>query len=210
MRRALLGALCLAAACAPPEPRVGKARLAEADGVIDAPASSVVVEVPGELPASLGGVVRVAADRDAAWSDVVAVIEKIRAAGGQPVLLVARRGDVKALPPPAAPAEGGLRLVARKTDHQVCVTPDRVQLQLDPSGAKIEERSCVARSDYKHIDRAHVRYLVRESIKDQPVKHVRATIDPALSWADAIRAIDGARTCCGDARIDVELEGLAP
>jgi hypothetical protein len=175
------------------------------------PASTTVIEVPpGDVPPGLSGVVRVAADRNALWSDVLAVVDEIRAAGGEPALLVARRGDIYALPPPAPPKpDESLRMVALSDHHQVCVSLPGVQLELSaPPGAKVEEKSCVSRLDHMHVDRSHVRELVRRTLKQTGLTRVRAVIDPSLSWADALRAIDGARTCCGTTPIEVSVETM--
>ena len=68
------------------------------------------------------------------------------------------------------------------------------------------EATCVARSDKKHIDRAFVRELTRTAVKEYDLAQVRVVVDPALEWGDAVRAIDGARTCCGQKSISVSVE----
>ena len=54
-----------------------------------------------------------------------------------------------------------------------------------------------------------MREIVRHAVDGYklPVVHVKP--DESQSWADAVRAIDGARTCCGaKAAITVSIEDL--
>jgi len=55
----------------------------------------------------------------------------------------------------------------------------------------------------KHIDRAFVRDVMAKAVKAYDLKRVHVMVDPSLTWGDAVRAVDGARTCCTD---DVKME----
>ena len=53
---------------------------------------------------------------------------------------------------------------------------------------------------------------MRETVKKWERTDVAVTIDPATEWADALRAIDGARTCCGttEVRVALKIAGAKP
>jgi hypothetical protein len=197
MRIVCIAMLALVVACQDPYVRVGKARLADADGTIAAP-KGTTIEVPGgDVPASLSGTVRIAADSDVPYRDVMKVLLAVRNAGGDPVLLVAHARDVRALPPPVVYTEPTIGLEAR-ADFKACVSiPD------------VKEKKCVKRPDGKHIDRAFVRELVREAVNATGLTRVDVQIADTISWVDAVRAIDGARTCCQGKQIDVSIDGAA-
>ncbi len=214
MRAALAScALALLAGCGGGETKLGRARLAEADAIDPAPAGPVVElpppppQPPGEpvnpkpppieIPAGVAGPVRVAADRDVPYFHVADAAERISAAGGQPALIVAKRGKLGALPRPSVAREESIRLVAY-SDGRACVSPPGV-----------EEATCVIRDGGKHVDRAFTRELVRKARKEYGLTSVRVVLSPTLSWADAVRAIDGARTCCAEP-MDVSVEMLLP
>ena len=60
----------------------------------------------------------------------------------------------------------------------------------------VKQAVCVARFDRKHVDRAFVRQLVRDARAKAGPRPVHVRLPASLSWADAVRALDGARTCC--------------
>jgi hypothetical protein len=186
-----------ATACAKPPETLGSARLPEADGTVAAPVEGAVVEVGKDpIPRRLSGPVRVVADANRPYAEVVAATEAVRAAGGRPVLMVVtRRGKLAALPQPAAPVEEAIKLSARG-DGKACVSPPGT-----------DEATCVSRVDQKRIDRAFVRQIIFKAVKEYRLKHVHVRVDPSLPWHDAVRAIDGARTCCkpeDNVRVSVE------
>jgi hypothetical protein len=187
--------ILLLAACAPAEPRVGDARLIEADGVVEAPEGTTIEIGKTPIPRSLSGPVRLAADLAIPYRDVVAAVQAVRAAGGKPYLLVKRRNKIYALPEPTPSSGDAIRLSAR-ADGKACVSP--------PDN---DEATCVSRKDQPRIDRAFVRQIIGQAVRDWGLKHVRVSIDPELPWADAVRAIDGARTCCGeDSGVTISVE----
>ena len=55
---------------------------------------------------------------------------------------------------------------------------------------------CTQRSDKLHADRAGIRQLVREARKGYRLDNLSLSVDPMIEYADYIRAVDGARTCC--------------
>jgi hypothetical protein len=196
VRFAALILIPFAVGCAQKEPRVGKTWLIEADGTVEA-APGPAVELPGgTIPTDVKGPVQLAIGADVPWRDVVSAMKTITDGGGQPVLLVARRDRAEALPPivfeekPPEP-DDAIRLRAQ-TDGKACVSPPGT-----------EEATCVARRDHIHIDRAFVRQILWQAVKEYRLHKVRVVIpSDSLTWADVVRSIDGARTCCGS---DVEI-----
>lgn len=185
MSRTLLLVTLVLAGCPSAEVKVGKARLAQVDSARPAPAGPTV-EVPGgTVPASVTGPVLIAADREATYAQVLEAMAAVRKAGGEPVLLVTHKRKAAALPPSVAHEEPSIRL-AIDTDMRACV-----------GLPGWNERKCVERADGKHIDRAFVRELVREGVKASALTRVHVELPGAISWAEVVRAIDGARTCCG-------------
>jgi biopolymer transport protein ExbD len=182
--RALVVLALLAGACAPIDTKVGKARLADADGTEPA-RPGPTVEVPGPPAAPAQGPVRLAADREATYGQVREAMKAIEAQGGEPVLLVARRGEVEALPRPDTLKGPAIKLRA-EVEGKACISPPDT-----------DEATCVKGHFQKHIDRAFLRQIVRQAVREYGLKEVRITVDADLAWGDAVRAIDGARTCCG-------------
>lgn len=198
----LAAALAIALGCTAGDQylRVGQARLPEADLARPAGAGTLVelpaAGAPLTLPAQLRGPVRLAADRDLPFGAVVDAVAAVQRAGGEPLLLVTSRRKVAALPASDPRPAESIRLVAN-ADARACVSPPEV-----------EEAKCVRRADGKHVERAFVRELVREAVKGYDLTHVHVEVAPTLSWADALRAIDGARTCCPGVTMTVSTEGL--
>jgi hypothetical protein len=189
--------LGLVAACKPPPETIGSARLPEADGTVAPPPEGAVIEVgKDKVPRSLSGTVRIVADAERPYSEVVAATQAVREAGGKPVLLVVtRRGKLAALPPPAERIEKAIKLSAR-AEGKACVSPPGT-----------DEATCISRVDQKRIDRAFVRQILFKAVKEYELKHVNVVVDPSLPWSDAVRAIDGARTCCNaEDNIQVSVE----
>ncbi len=192
-------------ACAPPEVKVGKVNLAEADGVEPA-AEGPVVEVPGDIPKSLSGPVRVAIDQSVTYGDAIKALKAVKAAGGTPVLLVLLRNRIAAMPPLSGhKSDKAVRLKAR-TDASGCSADQPLCVQACISPPDNDEATCVRRPDGLHVDRAFVRQVLYKAISEWALSDVHVWVDPKLSWADAVRAIDGARTCCGEGKVRVSVE----
>ncbi len=187
--------LVLSVGCSWNEPKVGKSWLADADATVPAPAGTPIEVGVTPIPAHLSGPVPVAIDRDVPYPKALEALHAVEQAGGQPLALVAVRTHVEAIVPPQQQSGAAIRLQAR-TEGKACVSP--------PDN---DEATCVSRKDHIHIDRAFVRQILAQAVREYGLKRVHVTIDPSLTWADAIRAIDGARTCCGeDAGIEVSVD----
>lgn len=193
-RRLLVLSLLLAGACK------GKGH-AEVEGVLIPQASGVVEAEEGETlaigadadtaeqPLPDAEVVRLALHRDLPWSEVKDLIERLRAAGKRPVLLVGRRHEVKAiqLEDELEETEDTIR-VFTYVSGKVCVRPPRSA-----------EALCASQQGKGgHVSRAYTRQWVRRMVEETGARDAVVEVPASLSWADVIRAVDGARTCCGE------------
>lgn len=193
-RRIALSLLALAgaaAACGNGQAKVEGILIPQADGVVEAEEGDTLAVPadadPAELPLPEGDVVRLAIHRDLPWKKVADLTSRIEAAGKRPVLLVGDFNKVRAIQLEDELKEGERIEVFTYVEGKVCVKPP-----------DIIEAKCAQRSDKKHISRAYTRQFVREMLERDGVHDVLVHAPPELSWADLIRAIDGARTCCGD------------
>src|SRR5690606_11990825 len=64
-----------------------------------------------------------------------------------------------------------------------------------------EAAKCVHSPDHPWVEKAFVRQLVREAREIFAIDHVSVEVEAGLPWSDVVNALDGARTCCGDAEI---------
>lgn len=179
-------------------PKVGDAHLALAMGVEDVPAaaeSAPVVEVMPGQPVTIPDApqVRLAIDRNATWGEVKAVLDLMAQRQQEPVLLVTERHKVKTFQLEDS-FEGPALDVIAYTDGQACVRhPD------------ISEGKCVRTRSGKYIDAAFTREIVREAVRGYGMHQVEVRLPRALSWADTVRVVDGARTCCLGDPVKVKL-----
>jgi hypothetical protein len=195
----LAAALFALAGCpAKGDARVEGILLAQADGVED-PAEGATLAVDettiesATVPAG-AKVVRVALGRKVPWNRAQELVKKIEAAGAQPVLLVGKAYHLKAMRLEDKWPGGPALLVTAYVDGKVCVQPPRAA-----------ETKCVQSSTKDYIERAYLRELVREQVKHYQIQQVEVDLPATLPWVDAVRTIDGARTCCGGTEILVRL-----
>jgi hypothetical protein len=182
------------------EARIDGALLPETDGtgVDPAPAGPTLVvrletdEATLAVPA--GPNVRLAIDRAVPWRRVEALIARVERAGAKPVLLVGDRHRVRAiaLRDPLS-GEAAIQMLATTTGKACVGPPDSSEMR------------CVQGLDEKHIHRAFVRGNVEDAIKAYKIREVVVAVQPEVEWADVVRALDGARTCCGRKRTPVAL-----
>jgi len=176
---------------------VDGALLADADGVVPAPAGPTVVVKPetdlAQLALPKAPVIRLAFARDVPFPRVEELVRRVEAAGSKPVLLVGRRNQVQAF------------------DLHEPVTGERtIQVQVTGDGQScvgisgVPEMRCTQGAG-RHVHGAFVREDVREAVKEYQLREVQVRADPTVEWADVIRAIDGARTCCGDTKVRATL-----
>jgi|GEM_PF-1754337 len=203
-RAPLVVALSFVAGCAdncgpPKQASVQGAELAQATGVY-APGDdgALLVLSPKNLTPKIPDAkkIRLAIERTVSWKHVSALLDRLDAAHKEIVFLIGRRYKVRAFflreTLKVGPTQA-FRLIATSKGRS-CVAP---------SGSP--EMSCVQRVDKKHIDRAFTRDIVRTAHKQYGLSDVIAEIDANLQWADVVRAVDAARTCC-DKRLRVRVK----
>jgi hypothetical protein len=149
-------------------------------------------------------VVRLAVGRKVLWSQVQDLMRKIQATGARAVLLAGNRSHVKSFaledePGPGA-SDRAIGVVAY-VDGKACV---------QPPGAI--EAKCVQSGTKDYIERAYVRELVREQVMMFSIEQVEVELPATLPWADVVRTIDAARTCCKSQNVEVRvrLKAQAP
>lgn len=170
---------------------VGKAMLPECDGVIPAEPGVDVVMLPTDTETVIpkDPVIRIAADRFVEWSKVRDVLRQIQAQGSKPVFLVGVDNKVHAFVLSEETSGGPAIKVTATADGKACVQRPNDQIA-----------TCVQSVNGEHIERSSVREFVEEAMKDTDVTEVEVVAEGTLGWADVVRTIDGARTCCGKDR----------
>jgi hypothetical protein len=202
MRRCIFIALAALAACANRgEAEVDGVLLPQADGLVDAPdgaTMAVNAQTIDTAPVPSGArVVKLAVARDVPWDRVSALIERVKTAGRTPFLLAGHSYKVKGFRLEDEQARGAERVinVISYIDGKACV---------QPPGAL--EAICVQSPDGRYIDRAFLREQVRRQVKAFDVKTVEVELASGLPWADVVRTIDGARTCCYETEVAVRIK----
>jgi hypothetical protein len=189
--------LLLLAACGenPYEAKVDGIVLADATGVIkpdDGPNVDLTLEhLEPEIPQV--PVARLVIATDVAWHRVVTTVQAMKAKGVRPVMMVGQRHDVRAIVL-SDKLEGVSIHLTSTPDGKFCVGP--------PTS---NEAKCIESVDKKHIQRGYVRELIRDAVKAYDLHDVDVQVDPDMEWADVVRTVDGARTCCGKDTVRVQL-----
>jgi hypothetical protein len=188
-----VAAAALATACGknPLMATVGDVVLAECDDVIPAEDGPTVVVGPEtheeDLTLPTGPVVRIAADRQVSWRRVHQLVQRLDKQGSRAVLLVGKglSTEIGAFDP-VEQLHPGTHLTLNATrDGQFCIQhPDA------------EKAYCVKAYDHLHIARTWIRDAMTLAVSQYQVKDVEVSVEPAMQWADVVRAIDGVRTCC--------------
>ena len=55
---------------------------------------------------------------------------------------------------------------------------------------------CLESADRRHISAAFVREVIGKAVAEYDLHQGRVDIDDDILWADLVRTLDGARTCC--------------
>ena len=141
--------------------------------------------------------VRLAIGRQVTWDKVNALMDKVVAAGRKPQLLAGHDHKVKGFRLEDDKARGVDRVISiiAYIDGKACV---------QPPGAI--EAKCVQSGDRRQIDRAFLRELVREQVKKFDIQVVEIELAGGLAFADVVRTIDAARTCCYETAVSVRLK----
>ncbi len=169
--------------------------LAQATGVIDAEPGPTIT-LPGtrrDAPLPDGPVIRVVIARHVTWGEVNYMLRRIEKAGKRYSLLVGRRRKTRAFVL-SDKIEGKSIQLTATDDGKACVSPPGVA-----------EAKCVQRRDKVHISRAFTRELVREAMKGYGLRDVRVHLPRRIQWADVVRVVDAARTCCAKVTMRVEI-----
>ncbi len=168
------------------EAKVGGATLAQALGVIPAPAAPVVVLRRDHPPITLPpGPVRVAIDLHTPWSQVHPLLDEGVAAGSQPILLVGQRNRIWGFVLEDAPGHDPAIRLDPTAAGKFCLSPPDNQ-----------DRYCVESGDHLHISAMYVRDAVKKAVTEWGLTRVRVRPSQDVNWGDLVRTIDGARTCC--------------
>lgn len=173
----------------------------QADGVIDAPDGATMAVSKSTIDTARvpdgAEVVRLAVARDVPWDRVMALVGRVEAAGRTPVLLAGDDHKVKAFRLEDDKARGVERVinVISYSDGKACVQP--------PGSI---EAICVQSPDGRYIDRAFLREQVRKQVNTFDIQTVEVALASGLPWADVVRTIDGARTCCYETEVAVRLK----
>jgi hypothetical protein len=202
MTQALVIGLVVLAGCANKgEAEVAGVLIPQADGLVDPPdgvTMAVSAKTIDTAPIPAGkGVVRLAIARDVPWDRVKALIERVKAAGRTPFLLAGHAHKVKGFRLEDDKARGVERFieVISYIDGKACVRP--------PGSI---EAVCVQSPDGLYIDGAFLREQVRDQVNTYDVKTIEVELQSGLPWADVVRTIDGARTCCYETEVAVRLK----
>ncbi|HRC54669.1 MAG TPA: hypothetical protein PKU97_02045, partial [Kofleriaceae bacterium] len=179
--------------------------LPECDSPLEPPAAPVVKvlaepSVADEELALPAGQVQLAIERSVPWARVETLLAVLESRKIEPILLVGQTYRVR-------------RFII---NDQLNPRAKRFTITGDAKGkfcvqtAELPQAYCVQGSDRKHIHRAFVRETVREVVKKWEMRQVEIFVDPAIHWADVVRLVDGARTCCGKTKVLVALSPEAP
>jgi hypothetical protein len=182
--------------------------VATVDGVLLAECSGTVATVPGvprlkltvadTAPISTVGAPALVIERAVPWRRVKETMDAFAKSGNQPSLLCGRVSDVETFKLEDTLVEGPTIQMVVEPKGKFCVqTPE------------VPQAFCVQGS-LGHIPRADVRQTIRETMTKWKRNDVEVTIDPEVEWADVVRAIDGARTCCGKTTMRVALKRPSP
>lgn len=142
----------------------------------------------GKVPKSAN--VFMIAPREIPWHKIQSLRENIQSLGKTPFLVVGKRKKT------------GVFLPSDEIAKENGVATQAISAYVTPKGKfcvgppKAIEYKCTQRSDKLHADRAGIRQLVREARKGYRLDSLNLNVDPMIGYADYIRAVDGARTCC--------------
>lgn len=170
--------------------------VAQAEGIETLPDGDTIPMNRGVVPDDLGSTpdLRIAIARDVRWSAVRDLRKRLMEQGRVAHLVVAN-GRKK----------GGFQLYEELQGEPINVFVSvGGKLCVAPPGSP--EAKCVQRGDRTHVDRAFTRELVREAVKGYGLHDVVVDVPADLDWADVVRAVDGARTCCFEDKVRVRLK----
>lgn len=195
---------------APGHAKEGDTLLAQASLVIDDLDGPTIYMPAAKANETLpdAKVVRLAIARGVHWAKVDAMLARLEKAGKTVSILVGKRRKVHGFQL-SDKLEGKTVKLTAQTRGKFCLwppKPDKPDTSVALGKPKVIEGKCVQRGDKKHISRAYVRELVREAHKKWGIQDVIVELHPHIGWADAVRAIDGARTCCNKPKVAIRVQ----
>jgi hypothetical protein len=135
--------------------------------------------------------IKMAIARKVPWYVVKQLLSDLEQRGKNVLFLVGQRHRLRAFRlEDKLKSDLALRLLAY-SDGKACVV-----------APGMKEGKCVV-SQEREIDDSGVREIVREGVELLDLHDVVVELDPELPWADVVRAIDGARTCCREQEVRV-------
>jgi hypothetical protein len=168
--------------------------LAECDSPIEPPKAPILAvraepTVPDEQLQFPAGQVQLAIDRAVPWARVETLMAILESRKIEPILLAGYTYRVRRFVLNDVLTGAPKFTITGDANGKFCV-----QTALLPNAYCVQGRPMAGR----HIHRAFVRETVRDVVKKWDMKEAEVYVDPATHWADVVRIVDGARTCCGD------------
>ncbi len=169
--------------------------LAESDRGEPAPAAPRVVirteaTVPDEQLPFPPGAVQLVIERSVPWARVETLLAILESKKVEPILLTGQTHKVHRFRLNDELTGAPKFTITGDANGKFCVQTAQLPQAYCVAGGKIAG---------KHIHRAFVRETVREVVKKWEMNEAEIYVDPAMDWADVVRLVDGARTCCGKA-----------
>ncbi len=181
--RSLALAIVVVAACDNHhEARVGPALLPQANLTAPLPPGATPVAVmPGAAPSLPAGPAALAIDVNVPWAQVAAQVRATPA----PTLVVGRYRNLRAFTLEDELDAGPAIKITATAQGKFCVGPPGTDLAY-----------CLESADRRHISAAFVREVIGKAVAEYDLHQGRVDIDDDILWADLVRTLDGARTCC--------------
>ncbi len=181
--RSLALAIVVVAACDNHhEARVGPALLPQANLTAPLPPGATPVAVmPGAAPSLPAGPAALAIDVNVPWAQVAAQVRATPA----PTLVVGRYRHLRAFTLEDELDAGPAIKITATAQGKFCVGPPGTDLAY-----------CLESADRRHISAAFVREVIGKAVAEYDLHQGRVDIDDDILWADLVRTLDGARTCC--------------
>ena len=171
------------------EARVDGALLPQANGVVPSGIGVTVAVLPGKVPAALPpGPIKLAIDHKVPWKDVRGLLDRTE----QAVFLVGQRNQVKGFQIEDHLDLGPALTVRALRGGKFCVSPPGT-----------DQAYCLETGDRQHISALFARTVMKKAVETYDIHQARLKPDPDLAWADLVRAVDGARTCCPGMKVRV-------
>jgi len=180
MRRLALAIVAVAACDNHHEARVGPALLPQANLTAPLPPGTTPVAImPGAAPPA--GPAALAIDVNVPWAQVAAAVR----AAPAPTLVVGRYRHLRAFTLEDELDAGPAVKITATAHGKFCVGPPDSDLAY-----------CLESGDRRHISAAFVREVIGKAAVEYDIYQGRVDIDDDILWADLVRTLDGARTCC--------------